>query len=264
MKKKEKSSEIELPTELTDEQILELLSEVNAEVVLPVLKDGSVEAIKAFFFSDKSVEIRAALHRAFAADKECIKDCSACIRTKDTKYFLDCFEYVIEAKKLSVVVERPANISSMHEKAALQCSNCFLAERCPKYKVGANCAFDFTADTDFTDVKSALQILVNIQRERVLRGVLFEKVDGGVPDKNVTSELEVLMGMLQYLDARENPTSSVTVSGTGQGAGLVASLLQGIFAPKSNQKKSLPEAQGVPIADIAQTAQDKVPAEKKS
>lgn len=217
------------------------------EQLLPVIQDGTMPMIKAYFKKPESEPNRKALYDYFDAigDNECPKDCASCMTVDNT--FVTCFGILNKLRKErlgipDVIEKRDKEDILKVSEDPLRCNNCYIAARCGKYKLDATCAYDFTANTDFTDTRSALQILVNLQKERVLRAGLYEKVDGGVPDKNLTSEIQVLQDLIKQIDEKDTPSFKMSVEGkgaTGGGDGFVASLMAGIFAGK--KEKGLPK-----------------------
>lgn len=75
---------------------------------------------------------------------------------------------------------------------AMVCDFCHLADRCPKFKEGSTCAFDF-APVQFTESPIAtLDMLIKVQTERVQRSMFIEKMEGGMTNKTFTMELKLL------------------------------------------------------------------------
>jgi len=122
----------------------------------------------------------------------------------------------------------------------LKCDFCYAAMRCPKYRVGASCAFNFRGDVDFSNTQTASVILANAQGERIMRGLFFEKVDGGAMDKNVTNEIMVMLRMLTQIAESGQPRASIKIDASGsgkEGTGIVRQLLAGLF---NNKEEDVP------------------------
>jgi len=232
--------------EVTDKDMSAL---IDKDSIVPVEKIGTKEEIKAYFLGDASKKNRDALYAYYGEEsKDCPKDCAMCTDVDDK--YLSCFKYLREwAGRTAAPDTARANVNPMDMH--MQCDSCYLVGRCPKYKVGAECAFNFGGDVDFTDVKTAMQIIVNTQRDRVMRGSMFERVDGGALDKNVTGEIQLLLDMMSRLDDRGTPKLKIEASGAG-GVSLVAGILQGMIKPRqdalppSQEVKQLQPAQEIP------------------
>lgn len=130
----------------------------------------------------------------------------------------------------------------------LKCDFCYAALRCPKYRAGASCAFNFTSDQngsfDFTDPLSVLKILAKAQGERVMRGLFFEKLDGGALDKNVTNEMLTLMGIIKDIKETEfyenNDVAEINISAKGigkKGTGVLSSLFKDVLGSKDGAEE---------------------------
>ena len=129
----------------------------------------------------------------------------------------------------------------------LKCDFCYAALRCPKYRAGATCAFNFTADQNgsftFDDPETVLRILAKAQGERVMRGLFFEKIDGGALDKNVTNEILTLMGIVKDLkEITEQPTESAEINivakGSGkEGTGILSALFRDVLGGGNKEVK---------------------------
>ena len=217
----------------------------DKDVIEKLNIENDSKKIKDYFNSEGSSHNRKVLHQLYEEDTRCIKDCTSCIEN-DTIY-LQCFEdlvYYLKVNKIETV-ERGEKINPLFDNSSLmKCNNCYLADRCPKFKLNSNCAYDFTLDTDFSDVDTALQMLVNVQKERVIRASLFERVDGGVPDKNLSNEISLLSTIIQQIDERQQEKGGIHIHGQGkEGVGVVRDLLSNIFSGNDKKSKEIPHKQ---------------------
>lgn len=228
----------------------------NIDEITALVKDSNPKEIKELFISESFENNRKVLYKYFDDDPSCLKDCSICVDS--CSEYLQCFGMLIKESNFkgnSIAIKSKIDPVSGNE---LLCDKCYVAERCPKYKVAGKCHFDFTMDTDFSDTKTALKILVNIQRNRVVRQAFFETIDGGVADKNLTSEMQFLSSLIQQIDEQSVDKNSFNISATGkEGTSVIGALLGGIFgqqkqmtAPK--EQKALPEAQNTEINLISE------------
>jgi hypothetical protein len=224
------------------------------------VKGKTGDALKAFFFSESLTPFKPILFDIFK-DDDCIGDCARCMDIGNSaEYYTECAA-LLAAHGSEGVTAVESVTNPIHAKDLLRCDNCYLAGRCPKHRVGGLCQFDFTIDTDFTDATTAWRILINVQRERVMRGILFEKVDGGVPDKNVTSEMQLLISMIGEYENRGTPTVKLSMEGKGQGTSVISNLLSGIFG--GGQRPAIPPAEQKQLPAPVESVATVVDAPKK-
>ncbi|MBO8161101.1 MAG: hypothetical protein H0Z24_05645 [Thermosipho sp. (in: Bacteria)] len=99
-------------------------------------------------------------------------------------------------------VRKPKNIYS-DKYPKLACDTCYAAQSCPEYKAGYVCAYNKMFkrfDTrDMNDIIDAMQSMVNLNLERMQRVALFEILDGGMPDGNLTAMIDQNMRLLKLL-----------------------------------------------------------------
>jgi hypothetical protein len=85
----------------------------------------------------------------------------------------------------------------------LRCRTCYLRKECPYYDVNSEkCALKALEEVDTTTgegIISIVQQMLKIQAERVFRFVKIEEVEGGMPDPNVTMELQVFVSLVEKL-----------------------------------------------------------------
>lgn len=172
----------------------------------------------------------------------CPQNCFDCVAV--TTQYINCITQVIN----NLFPDQQHNtetevVSFIGKTSPLLCDSCYVAQRCPKFTSGATCKFDFSGDVDFTDTDTAFALLINAQKERVLRGLTFERMDGGVPDKNVSSEISHLVNMLAMYENRQNANSfSLKIEGQAQGGGggMLDKMLSSLFEKKEKKPKELP------------------------
>lgn len=87
----------------------------------------------------------------------------------------------------------------------MACDSCFVAQKCPEYKAGYVCAyskmFERFDTRDMGDIIQAMQGIVDFSLGRLQRGMLFEMMEGGLPDQAVTNMMNQTMGYLNQLRA---------------------------------------------------------------
>lgn len=87
----------------------------------------------------------------------------------------------------------------------LSCDTCFVAQKCPEYKAGYVCAYNKMFDRydtrDMGDIIQATQGIVDYSLGRLQRSMLFETLEGGLPDPTTTQLMNQTMGYLNQLRA---------------------------------------------------------------
>lgn len=113
----------------------------------------------------------------------------------------------------------------------LHCDSCQFESRCPRYKPKNPCGYDINIRmTSKQDIARAQQMMLEIQHGRVMTGVLFEKLEGGVLDRNLSQEVSTYMSMLQQVRGTyDAPQDEVSIKVRAKGGGLQAALA-GVFA----------------------------------
>jgi hypothetical protein len=115
-------------------------------------------------------------------------------------------EEKIEASEVEVVEEsdevelwRPGKPTI----SFLKCRTCYLRKECPYCDVNSEkCALKALEEVDTTTgegIISIVQQMLRIQAERVFRFVKVEEMEGGLPDPNVTNELQVFVSLVEKL-----------------------------------------------------------------
>ena len=217
--------------------------------ILRLVDLNNREENKKFFLDDKNNEARLYLHDLYRQKNElrCIKDCKECI-VSGKLFFNDCMGRLNQKARYGLDDRRGINDELMRTTQGenivtavenrTQCDLCYISRRCPKYKVGAMCYFDFSANTDFTDTRMAMKILLNTQKSRVLRAAFFETTDGGALDKNLSNEITLLTSMIKINEEMGADKVGINIQATGSGAGvgIVEKILGDIFKNSSNKE----------------------------
>jgi hypothetical protein len=119
----------------------------------------------------------------------------------------------------------------------LHCDTCHLTGKCPRYKRNEACGYDINIRLKTAaDFQKAVQTILEVEFGRVMAGVLFEKIDGGQIDRNVSAEMQKFLAMCK--DARDifspRTEESVTITAKSKnagGGGGVAAMLAGVLSP---------------------------------
>ena len=135
-----------------------------------------------------------------------------------------------EARRLTRV-DDAAQDDRVHE--FLYCDTCFLTGRCPRYKAGEVCGYDINVRIETKlDIQKALQNVLEVEYGRVMTGVLFEKMQGGVIDKNLSGEMKDFMTMVQQVRAIFEPRGEqITIQASSPTSGSVGKMLAAVFSP---------------------------------
>lgn len=112
----------------------------------------------------------------------------------------------------------------------INCDSCYMSDKCPLFKRGFVCGIEWGDNKPNTPMEY-MDFLLNTQYERVKRASVFEKIDGGVPDANLSAEMDRLTDFLNIKDnmGRDRLSINVEASGAAQsgGGGILAKLFGG-------------------------------------
>jgi hypothetical protein len=229
-----------------------ILDKINKPEVQKIIDNGLKNTeIREYMASPKSEHNRKLLYQFNKEEGEdCPFDCESCMTVNDN--FLSCFEMLKEHVEDSEdsddeeqVIKANSVRSKIHleENSMMMCNGCYLADRCKHYSMNDTCVYDFTSGIDFTDPEVAYKILIKAQSERVMRGLHFEKIDGGVADKNVTTEVQIMMDMLKQYEDRNKKGFNLQIGISGQSnmptQGTGESIIGKIFGGLMNANKQI-------------------------
>lgn len=120
----------------------------------------------------------------------------------------------------------------------LHCDSCAQSGRCPRYKPSEPCGYDINVRLETkADLQKMLTVLLELQYGRVMTAALFEKIEGGVLDKNLSTEMQRTLTMVADLREIFGPVSGgeeLEIKAKGGAPGSVASMLASVFAPTGN------------------------------
>lgn len=148
-------------------------------------------------------------------------------------------------------VKKPKNVYS-EKYPKLVCNTCYAAQNCPEFKEGYVCAFNKMFKRfdcrNTEDILDAMQGMVNMNMERMQRVAIFEMLDGGMPDGNLTAMIDqnmrLMMNMKQVMQQQEvlRQTRIVTADGTTTETTQVQSsqpgILERLFMNRGNNNNS--------------------------
>ena len=130
--------------------------------------------------------------------------------------------------------EARSRSSLLRQKATL-CDNCYVAKRCQFYQPQAICQLNqefmaLSPSRNSAEVLSKLKGLLGTLEERTNKALYFETIDGGMPDKNATDLVKMLLDynlkLHDLIKEKAKTKSSILINGDD--------LLGKIFAPKKD------------------------------
>lgn len=140
-----------------------------------------------------------------------------------------------EARRLTQVSDADFD-DRAHE--ILHCDTCAMSGRCPRFKEGEPCGYDVNVKLKTnSDVHSALQTILEVQYGRVMTAVLFEKLEGGVIDANLSKEIKNIMGMIEdmrNLFNQRGPTEELQITAKAKDGGSIGKMLASVFSPRGS------------------------------
>jgi hypothetical protein len=121
-----------------------------------------------------------------------------------------------------------------------KCDTCPLATYCPAFEVGSDCAYDIPVQIRTKDqLLSVMSTLVEIQGQRALFARFAEELEGGMPTKTTSAELQRFFEMTEKMKAISDDRDfmQVTIQARGN-AGVIGRL----FGDRSSEAvRALPE-----------------------
>jgi hypothetical protein len=143
-----------------------------------------------------------------------------------------------------IVKERPKIPMREVVGIGVNCDSCYMYDKCPSFKSGFVCGIEWGGQTPETP-DDFYTFLVEVQYERVKRASVYEKIDGGVPDANLSGELDRLSNLVmsKVNAGREHFSLKIDASSPAGGSG--GGILAKLFAPtppKEEPQKQIEEA----------------------
>lgn len=128
----------------------------------------------------------------------------------------------------------------------LLCDTCYLSDNCPQYQKRSTCSIMWGEDIAELDYKKQLDLLINLQHQRITIARAAELQDGGMPDGILSTEMDRLSNLIAQKKDADNTTFSMNIKASGAGSTETGGgILAKLFAPK---QEALPEAQTTPIS----------------
>lgn len=178
--------------------------------------------------------------------------CAGCPQTEDElgdcrahflEHIVDHPDAVVWTPEFDLPVIRKREYRSNTDELVgigLVCARCYVADKCPLKRDGFECGIDW-GDNRPTQIDDFFDFLVKIQFERVKRASAFERMDGGVPDANLSSEMDRLQGMLLNKGNLGRSSFEMSIKGSMPSSG-DGGILSKLFGG-GKEAEALPEAE---------------------
>lgn len=125
---------------------------------------------------------------------------------------------VIETTGQEVIKRDSILDMSKTHNIKVTCDNCYIGDRCPMYKPGHDCAYTFGEEVKTPeDLVDMMQKLLGLEGERVFRTAMFEKMDGGYVDENVSKEIASYFNLVGQMKDILDDRDTVTIKAKGKG-----------------------------------------------
>lgn len=156
-----------------------------------------------------------------------------------------------EAFDSAVKADKKVKVEELEASVGQRCDSCYMSDRCPLYKAKSECRIDWGDDVKVEDLKNEQIVnqLIKIQMGRVKRMGTFEKIDGGMVDMNLSTEMDRLSRLVSERYNLSSTHFKATIEGRSpaqqeSGGGLLAKLFGGGGEKElreGDNKKALPE-----------------------
>lgn len=202
---------------------------------------------------------------------------SDCLTCRKTEADLDeCRDYYLERIKIFpmdlwseefdkfVVMEREQVSIEEVVGIGINCDSCYMYDKCPLYKKGYSCGIKWDTNKPNTPTEF-MDFLISTQYERVKRSSVFEKIDGGVPDVGLSSEIDRLHNLVaSKIDmGRERLSINVEASGSAVPAssgGILSKIFGGGALPEKKPMEISASSEALKdTADITDFEEVKTP-----
>ena len=129
----------------------------------------------------------------------------------------------------------------------LQCDKCYLSDVCSEFKKMSTCSIEWGFDVAKNEPKSLLNRLIDIQQERISIARAAELMDGGVPDQNLSNEMDRLSGLISLKQDLEADKFSLNIEGKAQngGGGILKELFKNLGG--GNQPAQIEEVKTIDV-----------------
>jgi hypothetical protein len=151
------------------------------------------------------------------------------------------------------IIKRDTKISMNDLGMGINCNTCYIFDKCPMYRKDHECVIDWGENRP-KDATGMIDFMTKLQYERVQRASLYEKLDGGVPDVGLSSEIDRLLGLVGMKIDSEREKFSLNVTATGRASDTGGGILAKIFGGSS--KPAIEESKPIEIEEVADSRKD--------
>lgn len=144
-------------------------------------------------------------------------------------------------RKVSIERAQVRRLAAVHDPEyddraheVLHCDTCHMTGKCPRFKAGQPCGYDINVQiASQADLQKMLRIILEAQYGRVMTGVLFEKLEGGVLNKDVSVEVQRLVALVGDVKGifKKEPEAEMTIHAKGSG-GTLANMMAAVFSKR--------------------------------
>lgn len=131
-------------------------------------------------------------------------------------------------------------VTSYHIRSESErvCDTCFLANKCPAFEPGSNCAYNIPLQIRTrTEYQRTYDAMVEMQTQRVMFMRFAEDLEGGYADPNLSSELDRLTKMMKVKNEMDSDTFSVRIEGkSAAGGGGSMGVIGRLFGDQASQR----------------------------
>lgn len=150
--------------------------------------------------------------------------------------------YWDQKKEIAVMPKRELATPTSSVGYLRTCNTCFLSAQCPAFEEDADCKISSTPKVDTPeDIQNLLNLVIQVQSDRVLFGAFAEKVQNAGINPEVSKELETLTKLMK--DAKEivSPVGGDEVLIKAKGSGVISRLFGGYGRSGGGTKPSTAE-----------------------
>lgn len=144
---------------------------------------------------------------------------------------------VLTALKRAVAKESLDNVN-VHFQS---CNACIFDKSCSIWAKDSDCKFNISKDiSNSHDLADNMRKLIAVQGDRVMRGLLIEKMDGNTVDADVSFEMSNYFQFIEQMKAIMDTADSIIIKAKGKGA--ISALFNDIL-PQKERVVEVSEAQ---------------------
>lgn len=182
-------------------------------------------------------------------DLSCEKD--ECVMKCKNEYLSKIFTRPQEkwTPEFDLPVQRPKKKLNDFIEIGMRCNSCYMNDKCPAFEPNNMCGIEWEGEA-ITDPKDMIDSLIRMQYKRISRAQMFEEMDGGVPDANLSSEMDRLQGMIESKNNLNLNKLSININAQSQG-NQGGGILSQLFGGGGNKEIPATSVEETPVLDIS-------------